>query len=359
MMNSTSDLVNQGIAALKVGNIDKAREFLTQAIELDNNNEQAWLWLSGTSVSDDHKRRCLQEVLRINPNHIAAKRGLDTLSSPIAKPSTDVVLAKPTVLEDSSISIIPAEKLTPKIPDNLIELCITAFDAGNYSETIQYCNRILEINPSYIDAWIMKAVSTFWLTTAIHNRYDEALEYLRKASDIDSSDEKITKAHRTITENQALWYNKLGNDGVKLAMKIHNIYDTGGIIANLQAREESQAEFIKAMNFYTAAASYAPDSLVILKNLEYYARFCSWINWSDVVYKHIQTLTLLEAREKARKRISELNNEKRRTEKELAKVKGEKGFLTGGKIKRLEKRIEKIDTELQELQKAANYTVGS
>src|SRR5258708_55490 len=63
-----------------------------------------------------------------------------------------------------------------------IELCKVAVQAKNYVDVLQYCNKILEIDPQRVDAWIDKATATWWLTTGAHNRYDEAVRYLKKAA---------------------------------------------------------------------------------------------------------------------------------------------------------------------------------
>jgi hypothetical protein len=73
---TTDDLLQQGIAALKAGHKAEARNLLTQVVEQDQHNEMAWLWLSGAVEADDDKRTCLENVLAINPNNTAAKRGL-------------------------------------------------------------------------------------------------------------------------------------------------------------------------------------------------------------------------------------------------------------------------------------------
>ena len=47
-------LVREGISAFKAGRRDEARAFLMKAVEIDQYNEQAWLWLSAVvdSVED-------------------------------------------------------------------------------------------------------------------------------------------------------------------------------------------------------------------------------------------------------------------------------------------------------------------
>ena len=49
---------------------------LLLAIELDDHDEQAWLWLSSVVESPADKRVCLENVLAINPDNRAAQKGL-------------------------------------------------------------------------------------------------------------------------------------------------------------------------------------------------------------------------------------------------------------------------------------------
>jgi hypothetical protein len=71
--------LKQGITALKAGQREKAQELLMTVVEQDEDNEQAWLWLSGAVDSDEDKRVCLENVLVLNPENLVAKRGLDKL----------------------------------------------------------------------------------------------------------------------------------------------------------------------------------------------------------------------------------------------------------------------------------------
>ncbi|HSD83689.1 MAG TPA: tetratricopeptide repeat protein [Anaerolineae bacterium] len=84
---STIDaLLKQGIAAARAGRKDEARQQLLQIIELDEENEQAWLWLSGVVESDADRRVCLENVLTINPANAAAQKGLRLLDERAPKP---------------------------------------------------------------------------------------------------------------------------------------------------------------------------------------------------------------------------------------------------------------------------------
>ncbi|MFO7321137.1 MAG: hypothetical protein DIU68_005380 [Chloroflexota bacterium] len=73
-------LVREGISAFKAGRRDEARAFLMKAVEIDQYNEQAWLWLSAVVDSVEDQRTCLENVLAINPSNERARNGLQVLS---------------------------------------------------------------------------------------------------------------------------------------------------------------------------------------------------------------------------------------------------------------------------------------
>jgi Tfp pilus assembly protein PilF len=54
-----NSLLNEGIAAAKSGQAAQARDLLMQVVEADENNESAWLWLSGVVESLEDRQVCL------------------------------------------------------------------------------------------------------------------------------------------------------------------------------------------------------------------------------------------------------------------------------------------------------------
>lgn len=70
-------MLREGVNALKVGRREEARALLLRAVELDQFNEEAWLWLSGVLDSLEDQRTALENVLAINPNNDRARQGLD------------------------------------------------------------------------------------------------------------------------------------------------------------------------------------------------------------------------------------------------------------------------------------------
>jgi tetratricopeptide (TPR) repeat protein len=71
-----ADWLREGITAAKAGQRKRARELLTRVVEQDEGNAQAWLWLSGVVDSLEDREICLENVLTIDPENAAARRGL-------------------------------------------------------------------------------------------------------------------------------------------------------------------------------------------------------------------------------------------------------------------------------------------
>jgi len=85
--HSTSDLLAQGIQAIKTGDTAAARDLLVHVLQSDARNLQAWLWLSGAVATPGERRYCLEQVLAVDPQHSAARRGLALLPSELASVS--------------------------------------------------------------------------------------------------------------------------------------------------------------------------------------------------------------------------------------------------------------------------------
>lgn len=75
-----SRLIERGVAALRAGRRDEARELLRQATEADPRSAQAWLWLSAVVEGIDAQRQCLYKVIEIEPNNSIARSGLAFIS---------------------------------------------------------------------------------------------------------------------------------------------------------------------------------------------------------------------------------------------------------------------------------------
>src|SRR5579859_6828283 len=80
MATDVAALVQQAVAAIKAGNKAQAKDLLTKAVELDDQNEQGWLWLSACVDTVEEQQICLENVLALNPNNEKARKGLAAIA---------------------------------------------------------------------------------------------------------------------------------------------------------------------------------------------------------------------------------------------------------------------------------------
>jgi hypothetical protein len=86
------DLTQQGIDALKAGDRAAARRLLAAAVDRDQKDATAWLWLAAALNNDADRATCLRQVLRLDPENKAARRGLAEILER-QRPSKPVVAA--------------------------------------------------------------------------------------------------------------------------------------------------------------------------------------------------------------------------------------------------------------------------
>ena len=121
-------LLQEGIAAARAGQRERAHELLLQVIALDENVEAAWLWLSGVVDDPGERQICLENVLALNPDNTAARQGLRWLATqgsiktvePVPAPSSEkpepVQLASSAVLgEPSAPEPVPSPSLLVQV----------------------------------------------------------------------------------------------------------------------------------------------------------------------------------------------------------------------------------------------------
>lgn len=106
MSTNADALVRQGINAYREGNKNEARNLLLQAVELDEENEMGWLWLSAVVDTVEDQQTCLENVLTINPNNEKARQGLEILqerssdSPAVTTPISSLSASPPPAEED-------------------------------------------------------------------------------------------------------------------------------------------------------------------------------------------------------------------------------------------------------------------
>ncbi len=78
-------LLDEGIASLRIGNKEEARRKLMQVINADERNEFAWFYLSEAVESVEDRQICLENVLTINPANERAETELKALEEKLAR----------------------------------------------------------------------------------------------------------------------------------------------------------------------------------------------------------------------------------------------------------------------------------
>lgn len=71
--------LDEAIQAIRTGNSEKGRQILEEMLEVDENNEDVWLWLCAIVDTDDDREICLENVLALNPDNAVARQGLEAL----------------------------------------------------------------------------------------------------------------------------------------------------------------------------------------------------------------------------------------------------------------------------------------
>jgi hypothetical protein len=111
MSNQTdTDLIQQGLTAARVGDVEDARRLLRQATQNMPDNVEAWLGLAGVVESLEEKQTCFAQVLALDPANSEAKDGLAMVEQKLAaKPAQQMPPdhsdeAQPAAVSDSGLA---------------------------------------------------------------------------------------------------------------------------------------------------------------------------------------------------------------------------------------------------------------
>ena len=96
------EMFDAAVAALKAGQRLRAKDLLTRLIKVDQTQPDYWLWMSAAVDSEKEQVFCLQNVLKLDPNSVAARRGLVVLGA--LRPEESGLPAA-NVLEDTQVAI--------------------------------------------------------------------------------------------------------------------------------------------------------------------------------------------------------------------------------------------------------------
>ncbi len=182
-------------------------------------------------------------------------------------------------------------------------------------------------------------------STELVDRYDEGIEYLRKATQIAPNSEKILAAFNELTNKCAKWYLFLGT---KYSLTASNLLQQG-INAN--------KEIYDGIECSLKALKYQPDIFEALQGIDGMVQAGSklGVRFGNDIYAQLQVLAALRAKRVAEQKLPRLRTELERLNASLAKLKTETGLFTGNKIKNTEANIQKIKSEIQSLDKAVAF----
>lgn len=74
-----AQMLYDGAVAVQQGDLERARDLLLQVVEHDEENAEAWLWLSGAVEDREDQQTALENVLALDPGNAYAQRGLEWL----------------------------------------------------------------------------------------------------------------------------------------------------------------------------------------------------------------------------------------------------------------------------------------
>lgn len=94
--------LQQGIEAAKAGKLGLALEHLKNAVVEEPKNPEVWVWLAGIVDDEEKQRVFLNKALELDPDNVAAQRGIAYLQRQKYVPSQSIVTENKLATEKSS-----------------------------------------------------------------------------------------------------------------------------------------------------------------------------------------------------------------------------------------------------------------
>ena len=90
------------------------------------------------------------------------------------------------------------------LTSNYLSMAKNALDAGNNTEADNYCNKIIEVDPTSYEAWFVKGKAVGWESTLGNQRIGETINAFSNALDNCPEDKKAELAEECKTEIENL-----------------------------------------------------------------------------------------------------------------------------------------------------------
>lgn len=145
------NFVQRGIDAAESNQQETAAQHFNQALEYDEKNSMAWLWLASLSESNEGKLSYLEKVLEFDPENETAKAGYEAARNSIrtdllTEARAAAVSGKTDEAEDLLNAILAEE---PNAEDAWV---LRSHLANGFDAKIAAFKRVLEINPENASA---------------------------------------------------------------------------------------------------------------------------------------------------------------------------------------------------------------
>jgi len=140
-------LIQDGILAVKNGNLTLAKKLLDQAALINSTDPRIWIWLSATTEDLQERRGYLERAVALDPSNAAAKRGLlmvieklkktilaSEASPPVATAPSE---APPPAATAPSEALPPAATAPSEVPPP-VKTTIKTYLCPNCGATISY-----------------------------------------------------------------------------------------------------------------------------------------------------------------------------------------------------------------------------
>jgi tetratricopeptide (TPR) repeat protein len=225
------------------------------------------------------------------------------------------------------------------------ELLNVALKAKNYKEVLEYCNKILEIDPNDVDSWVAKAVASCNLDDETNDVWQEIMEYLRTAKRIKPNEEKIEQIYNDLSKQQAKRYLILSSQ------KLRHGHDM--IIQGMDGKQDN----IQAMEYSLRCFKCEPDNIRYLETLQPMMQAGSivGIQWGNEVYFWAKVLENMRAKNAAASKLVQLQSELKQEIDKFSSLKKSGGLFLDIKLKQTEEKIRKLKEEIISYEKAASY----
>ena len=160
-------LIQDGIIAVKNGNLLLAKKMLDQAALINSTDPRIWIWLSATTDDLQERRTYLEHAVALDPSNAAAKRGLMMVTDKLKK----------AFLMPEGASYAPPEAPPPVEATIKTYLCPNCGATISYSikETVlvcQFCGFKRKVDQSVISESSEQSLDAVLPTTSAHRWAD-------------------------------------------------------------------------------------------------------------------------------------------------------------------------------------------